>query len=179
MKQDFTRPSARAQDPRASKLGLGDLKAALAAKAPPAAAKPAEAKPVKEAKPPATPQRTRKERAAARVRYDRRRLAYLFPQVFAKPGQPGPRKPLKIDIHLDIAARGATLDDACRLPYHPRRLRRALQDYVSGPKYLRALVECPYRHDLDGNPGEPVSPEHKAEAAAKLAALEAQPKKEG
>lgn len=76
------------------------------------------------------------------------RLWELHPRLF------GARfRPLKLGIFEDLMSR------------HPEAfakedLKQALGQHVRSSRYLEAVAEGDARHDLDGNPVEPVAPEH-------------------
>jgi hypothetical protein len=69
-------------------------------------------------------------------------LCQRWPKCFVRYG--ARRKPLKVGIHVDIAA---ALGDAVTAD----QLKRALGAYVSNPLYLSQLTEGAHRFDLDGN----------------------------
>lgn len=76
------------------------------------------------------------------------RLWELHPRLF------GARfRPLKLGVFEDLMARhpGAFAKDD---------LKQALGQHVRSSRYLEAVAEGDARHDLDGNPVEPVAPEH-------------------
>ncbi len=82
-------------------------------------------------------------------------FAEKFPATFMKKGE---RKkiPLKVGIADDIIA---------ALPeMSPELIKRAVGDYVSGPKYARAMIAGQQRVDLQGQPAGEVT-----EAAVKHA----------
>ena len=94
----------------------------------------------KTGKPPARPQRP--------VHPLLQRLWELHPRLF------GARfRPLKLGIFEDLMARhpGA---------FAKEDLKQALGQHVRSSRYLEAVAEGDARHDLDGNPVEPVAPEH-------------------
>lgn len=65
--------------------------------------------------------------------------------------------PLKIGIHDDIVADGR---------FTAREAKLALAYYVGTPRYLKACARPgAMRHDLNGNPVEPVTPSQAAYAA--------------
>lgn len=76
------------------------------------------------------------------------RLWELHPRLF------GARfRPLKLGIFEDLMARhpGA---------FQKEDLKQALGQHVRSTRYLEAVAGGDLRHDLDGNPIEPVAPEH-------------------
>ena len=76
------------------------------------------------------------------------RLWELHPRLF------GARfRPLKLGIFEDLMARhpGA---------FQKEDLKQALGQHVRSTRYLEAVAGGDLRHDLDGNPVEPVAPEH-------------------
>jgi len=68
--------------------------------------------------------------------------------------------PLKINIHKDIRAREA--------PVSYRQRIKVLRAYLYSYGYLKAVLEGEWRHDLDGNPVEPISKEQKVYAQEQL-----------
>ncbi len=89
----------------------------------------------------------------------RERLVALFPNAIA--GKGVAKKPLARHVHRQIEA-------VC--PDVPAfRIRRWMNWYTDKPSYLRAL-QAPdaMRHDLDGNPVDPVTDAHKRNAAFRL-----------
>ncbi|MEJ7930321.1 ProQ/FinO family protein [Ramlibacter sp. AN1015] len=76
------------------------------------------------------------------------RLWELHPRLF------GARfLPLKLGIFEDLMARHP---DA----FAKEDLKQALGQHVRSSRYLEAVAQGEARHDLDGNPVEPVAPEH-------------------
>ena len=72
-------------------------------------------------------------------------------------------RPFVIGISADFEFRRNP--SRCR----PIMLRRLLAHLTACPLYLHALARSDsMRHDIDGNPVEPVSDEHRAEALARL-----------
>ncbi len=70
-------------------------------------------------------------------------------------------KPLKVGIFEDLVAR------------HPEAfaredLKQALAQHVRSTRYLEAVAQGEDRHDLDGQPVEPVAPEHVQHAIAEV-----------
>ncbi len=87
-------------------------------------------------------------RAARPVHPLLQRLWELHPRLF------GARfRPLKLGVFEDLMARhpGA---------FAKEDLKQALGQHVRSSRYLEAVAEGDARHDLDGNPVEPVAPEH-------------------
>lgn len=87
-------------------------------------------------------------------------LVARFPQCFAAKGKP--KKPLKINIDLDIA--GALPEIGFK------NLKNALVDYTGGPSYLEALVVGAPRYDLNGAETGSVHVADAEHAKARLAA---------
>ena len=82
------------------------------------------------------------------------------------------RPPLSVGIFDQLAAE-------LGLECSPRQLRRALGRWTGHGRYLERLAAPgALRVDLDGQPGEPVSAEHRAHALARLAARRPAPKPE-
>jgi ProP effector len=67
-------------------------------------------------------------------------LVGQFPQAFSMGDQ---RRPLKVGIHQELAARAVGLSTD--------QIREALRQYTSAIDYQRAIVEGASRIDLDGN----------------------------
>jgi ProP effector len=84
-------------------------------------------------------------------------LAERFPACFAI--NPSYRRPLKLNIHVDILAQ---LDETIS----PQALSDALRIYVSNIKYLKALATGADRVDLNGMPAGTVTAEHADVATA-------------
>jgi ProP effector len=78
-------------------------------------------------------------------------LAERFPACFAI--NPSYRRPLKLNIHVDILAQIGDM-------IAPRDLSSALRIYVSNIKYLKALVIDAGRVDLNGMLAGTVTTEH-------------------
>ncbi len=98
-------------------------------------------------KPPA-PTAGRGDRAPRPVHPLLQRLWELHPRLF------GARfRPLKLGIFEDLMARhpGA---------FQKEDLKQALGQHVRSTRYLEAVASGDLRHDLDGQPVEPVAPEH-------------------
>ncbi len=94
------------------------------------------------------PSRARGARAARAVHPLLQRLWELHPRLF------GARfRPLKLGIFEDLMARhpGA---------FQKEDLKQALGQHVRSTRYLEAVASGDLRHDLDGQPVEPVAPEH-------------------
>lgn len=76
------------------------------------------------------------------------RLWELYPRLF------GARfRPLKRGIFEDLMARHGD-------EFKKDELKQALGQHVRSTRYLEAVAEGDARHDLDGQPTEPVAPEH-------------------
>ena len=76
------------------------------------------------------------------------KLFELYPRLF------GARfLPLKLGVYEDLLARHP---DA----FKPEDLKVAMGQHARSTRYLDAVVSGQPRHDLDGNPVEPVAPEH-------------------
>lgn len=105
------------------------------------------------ATPPSAVQRPAKPRAAggraARpVHPLLQRLWELHPGLF------GARfRPLKLGIFEDLMARHPSA-------FQKEDLKQALGQHVRSTRYLEAVASGDQRHDLDGQPVEPVAPEH-------------------
>ncbi len=87
-------------------------------------------------------------------------LAALFPAAFVV-GKYQVHAPLKIGIHIDIAARCPELADRLGL----------LRGYTGRLMYLQAMVAGAVRVDLDGNPSGEVTDAQAASAAAWVTAM--------
>lgn len=110
------------------------------------------------AAPPASPAPGRRLTGSERraiITNDRLALAAAFPAAFSKPGGISPKRPLKICIHVDVIARGVVGLDG--RPLSINRIRRAIHDYMIGPRYARGLLGFDERIDLDGEPAGPIS----------------------
>ena len=79
------------------------------------------------------------------------------------------RRPLKLNIHLDIQA---ALDSAIT----PAELHRALGTYCSNPIYLGTLRKGAWRLDLNGEPAGVVTADEEAHARETLARIKAKQK---
>jgi hypothetical protein len=84
-------------------------------------------------------------------------LRQLYPALFSNPP-----KPLKLRIQADIQARSPGL-------FTKPQLSAFLRRYTGSYGYLNALVKATHRYDLDGNPGDELSPEHRQAAIDELA----------
>ena len=106
--------------------------------------------------PPPTPSKTQRRNAAARWMRD------AFPAVFGEDRHDDPL-PLMLGVHKPLAA--------ARPPEHSvSAVKEALHAWLRRKRYRAALVaEGAMRHDLTGEPVEPVSPEHQAHARTWLA----------
>ncbi|WP_234270293.1 ProQ/FINO family protein [Billgrantia ethanolica] len=82
-----------------------------------------------------------------------------YPHAFFK----GHTRPLKVGIHLDLAARE---------PWPEKLVRRALAGYVNLPRYLKAVREGAERIDLDGAPAGDVDAQAAEHAKRKLERLQ-------
>jgi sRNA-binding protein len=90
-------------------------------------------------------------------------LAARFPALFGAQGGP---LPIKLRIHVDIAARAPGV-------FTRRVLAAFLSRHTTSTAYLKALIKATHRTDLDGaNAGE-VLPEHREAATAELARRQA------
>ncbi len=84
-------------------------------------------------------------------------LKKLYPALFSNPP-----KPLKLRIQADIQARSPGL-------FTKPQLSAFLRRYTGSHGYLNALVKATHRFDLDGNPGDELSDEHRNAATEELA----------
>ena len=84
-------------------------------------------------------------------------LKKLYPALFSNPP-----KPLKLRIQADIQARSPGL-------FTKPQLSAFLRRYTGSHGYLNALVKATHRFDLDGNPGDELSDEHRVAANEELA----------
>ena len=84
-------------------------------------------------------------------------LKKLFPALFSNPP-----KPLKLRIQADIQARSPGL-------FTKPQLSAFLRRYTGSHAYLNALLKATHRFDLDGNPGDELSDEHRVAAGEELA----------
>ena len=84
-------------------------------------------------------------------------LKKLFPALFSNPP-----KPLKLRIQADIQARSPGL-------FTKPQLSAFLRRYTGSHAYLNALIKATHRFDLDGNPGDELSDEHRVAANEELA----------
>ena len=84
-------------------------------------------------------------------------LKKLFPALFSNPP-----KPLKLRIQADIQARAPGL-------FTKPQLSAFLRRHTGSHAYLNALVKATHRFDLDGNPGDELSDEHRVAATEELA----------
>ncbi|WP_240454209.1 ProQ/FINO family protein [Halomonas sp. NO4] len=89
-----------------------------------------------------------------------------YPQTFFK----GHTRPLKVGIHLDLAARE---------PWPEKLVRRALAGYVNLPRYLKGVREGAERIGLDGQPHGQVDAEAAEHAHRKLERLQAERDRRG
>lgn len=106
-----------------------------------------------------TPNPGRRPPLRIRAAATREHLVALFPKAFMPKG--ADKIPLKIGIHADIRARDPSISGV--------KLGAALHDYVTGPKYLRALVAGAPRLDLDGQPAGEVTERDELNAKLQLA----------
>jgi hypothetical protein len=81
----------------------------------------------------------------------------LYPALFSNPP-----KPLKLRIQADIQARSPGV-------FTKPQLSAFLRRYTGSYGYLTAMVKATHRYDLDGNPGDELSPEHRQAAIDELA----------
>ena len=95
--------------------------------------------------------------AAATVEDCGPRLRELYPALFTSP----PR-PIKLRVQADIQARSPG-------EFTKPQLSAFLRRYTGSFAYLNALVKATHRFDLDGNPGDEVSAEHRQAALDELA----------
>jgi ProP effector len=91
-------------------------------------------------------------------------LTDLFPQAFAAEKWQ-PHRPLKIGIHLDLAASDIMT---------PSEAQTALRSYARRRMYLVAVAAGGTRIDLNGNPAGEVTPAEAAWARERLAHMDAQ-----
>ena len=84
-------------------------------------------------------------------------LKKLYPALFSNPP-----KPLKLRIQADIQARTPG-------QFTKPQLSAFLRRYTGSHAYLNALVKATHRFDLDGNPGDELSDEHRNAAGEELA----------
>jgi len=84
-------------------------------------------------------------------------LKKLYPALFSNPP-----KPLKLRIQADIQARTPG-------QFTKPQLSAFLRRYTGSHAYLNALVKATHRFDLDGNPGDELSDEHRNAALEELA----------
>lgn len=124
----------------------------------------------------------RKEEAEQRIEWNQRRQAEIdaeiaaraeakrrfwsvrdvlrqhFPFLFADPAIPAP---------LATGIR-ETLANALDGEVDPYDLARFLRYWCSRTEYLNAIINSDHRYDINGNAAEPISAEHKADAARRL-----------
>ena len=81
----------------------------------------------------------------------------MYPALFSNPP-----KPLKLRIQADIQERSPGL-------FTKPQLSAFLRRYTGSHAYLNALVKATHRFDLDGNPGDELSDEHRNAATEELA----------
>ena len=84
-------------------------------------------------------------------------LKKLYPALFSNPP-----KPLKLRVQGDIQARSPG-------QFTKPQLSAFLRRYTGSHAYLNALVKATHRYDLDGNPGDELSDEHRNAAVEELA----------
>jgi len=84
-------------------------------------------------------------------------LKKLYPALFSNPP-----KPLKLRIQADIQARSPGV-------FTKPQLSAFLRRYTGSHGYLNAIVKATHRFDLDGNPGDELSDEHRVAANEELA----------
>ncbi|MGM0702479.1 MAG: ProQ/FINO family protein [Pseudomonadota bacterium] len=89
-----------------------------------------------------------------------------YPQTFFK----GHTRPLKVGIHLDLAAHE---------PWPEKLVRRALAGYVNLPRYLKGVREGAERIGLDGQPHGTVDAQAAEHAHRKLERLQAERQRRG
>ncbi len=85
-------------------------------------------------------------------------LAERFPALFGA----GAALPLKLRIQADIQARAPGV-------FTKKSLSIFLHRHTTSTAYLKALVNVPTRHDLDGQPAGEVAEEHRLAATAEVA----------
>jgi len=112
---------------------------------------------------PPSARQKRHQAAAAAIRL----LAEFYPKCFSIYEER--RRPLKLNIHLDIQA---ALDSAIT----PAELHRALGTYCSNPIYLGTLRKGAWRLDLNGEPAGVVTADEEAHARETLARIKAKQK---
>lgn len=69
-------------------------------------------------------------------------------------------QPLAVGINKELISRFPEIDR--------KALRTALRSHTNTTRYLRAMEKAKVRYDLDGNPGDEISEEHRAHAKALL-----------
>jgi ProP effector len=84
-------------------------------------------------------------------------LKKLYPALFSHPP-----KPLKLRIQADIQVRSPG-------QFTKPQMSAFLRRYTGSHAYLNALVKATHRFDLDGNPGDELSDEHRIAANEELA----------
>ena len=84
-------------------------------------------------------------------------LKQLYPALFSNPP-----KPLKLRIQADIQTRSPG-------QFTKPQLSAFLRRYTGSHAYLNAIVKATHRFDLDGNPGDELSDEHRQAAVEELA----------
>ena len=95
--------------------------------------------------------KTEKQRSIAA---DRELLHSRFPNCFSKLNS-NAKLPLKVGLVHDLLAVGVVDDNGDPLSH--RRLKTAVNDYCTGPKYHLGILRNNHRVDLDGNPAQPVT----------------------
>jgi sRNA-binding protein len=95
-------------------------------------------------------------------------LRARFPNCFARPDRPR-RQPLKLKIHLDIAAALPELPTA--------NIARALRFYTGNIRYRRDCTEGKLRFDLDGKPAGIVTADEATHCQKSVAGILAQRQK--
>ena len=86
------------------------------------------------------------------------RLAERFPGLF---GTPGPVKPIKLRIHVDLQQRAPG-------EFPRRALSAFLSRHTTSNAYLKALLQSPHRYDLDGQPAGDIDAVHREAAQQEL-----------
>lgn len=86
------------------------------------------------------------------------RLAERFPALF---GTPGPVKPIKLRIHVDLQQRAPG-------EFPRRALSAFLSRHTTSNAYLKALLQAPHRYDLDGQPAGDIDAVHREAAQQEL-----------
>ncbi|CCG43349.1 ProQ/FINO family protein [Magnetospirillum molischianum] len=99
------------------------------------------------------------------VREDREALANAFPRTFMSKGV-SVKHPLEVGIHRRLIAMGVRGLDGEKMS--AKRVRAAVADYCSGPKYAWGMLFTPYRINLEGKVVSSVAQENIEHARAYL-----------